>query len=54
MTVIPREGVERHNSLWMPVRVTVKVIPREGVESELLNHLNAVVAEVIPREGVES
>ena len=56
--MIPREGVESATAAYTQRHTyyVIPVIPREGVESELLNHLNAVVAEktVIPREGVES
>jgi len=51
--VIPREGVERGNSVALR-RLRDGVIPREGVESPPQLHGHPVKWNVIPREGVES
>ena len=53
--VIPREGVERFRADGLyQYRCCAPVIPREGVESQVVSMFCRLFRAVIPREGVES
>ena len=52
--VIPREGVERFRADGLyQYRCCAPVIPREGVESQVVSMFCRLFRAVIPREGVE-